>query len=95
MWALLLGLTGCTGAATPTVETPSDDATQPTAPASADPTAPPTEQDWAMDWTQSFTMQLPNGWVVRDCEGDRTHVCVHAARAAATSRSKLTRRPTP
>lgn len=30
-----------------------------------------------MDWTRSFTVTLPDGLVVRDCEGDRTHVCVH------------------
>lgn len=35
------------------------------------------EEPFVVDWTGSFETQLPNGWVVRDCEGDRTHVCVY------------------
>ena len=30
-----------------------------------------------VDWTGSFETELPNGWVARDCEGSRTHVCVY------------------
>lgn len=41
------------------------------------PSPSPTERDLAVRWTGAFELALPNGWTVRDCEGDRTHVCVH------------------
>lgn len=28
-------------------------------------------------WRQPFLTPLPNGWRIRDCEGDRVHVCVY------------------
>lgn len=30
----------------------------------------------AMSWTSPFEIDLGNGWAARDCEGDRTNVCV-------------------
>ena len=47
-------------------------------------TSPPTsasttqdDQTLVVDWTGTFETGLPNGWMVRDCEGDRTNVCVY------------------
>jgi hypothetical protein len=30
-----------------------------------------------VDWTDTAEVPLPNGWSVRDCEGDRPHVCIY------------------
>jgi hypothetical protein len=30
-----------------------------------------------VDWTGPFETVLPNGWTIRDCEGERTNVCVY------------------
>lgn len=38
---------------------------------------PTTTESLAMDWTAPFETRLPNGWVVRECEGDRLNVCVY------------------
>lgn len=51
---------------------------------SAPTTAPPATTEPAagagpipVEWSDTTEVALPNGWTVRDCEGSRTHVCVH------------------
>lgn len=66
-----LALVGCGTARSsvpPTTSTPS------TVPSSL-PTLPEPEPS-VIHWTEPFVVELDNGWVVRDCEGDRTNVCV-------------------
>lgn len=41
------------------------------------PTTTTPEDALAMDWRATFETRLPNGWFVRDCEGDRLNVCVY------------------
>ena len=55
---------------TPTTTTTTSPTTTTTAPPS---TLPAIE---AMSWTGPFEIGLGNGWAVRDCEGDRTNVCI-------------------
>lgn len=31
----------------------------------------------ALRWTGDTSAPLPNGWELRGCDGDRTHVCIH------------------
>ena len=35
------------------------------------------EEPLVINWTGSFETELPNQWLVRDCEGERTHACVY------------------
>lgn len=56
------------------------DADEPSAaPSSAPPTSTtaPGAEPIAVSWTGTAEVALPNGWTVRDCEGDRPHVCVY------------------
>lgn len=41
-----------------------------------EPSPSPSEHDLAVDWTGAFDVALPDGWSLRDCEGDRLDVCV-------------------
>ncbi|HVM10016.1 MAG TPA: hypothetical protein VM345_16235 [Acidimicrobiales bacterium] len=52
------------------------DATSTTAPAAPTTTSAP-DETLTLDWQRSFETALPNGWVIRDCEGERLNVCVH------------------
>ena len=71
-------LSACTGAEPTAQPSPS-----PAAPSPADePPVPPSptpndDEELTVLWTGAFELPLPNGWTVRDCDGDRTHVCVH------------------
>ena len=47
-------------------------------PTTPDPSGSPAGGPFAMDWHGPFELTLPNGWTVRDCEGDRTDACVDA-----------------
>lgn len=49
----------------------------PAAPAST--TTPTTEASGslAVSWTGTGAVDLPNGWTVRDCDGDRPQVCIY------------------
>lgn len=49
-----------------------------TSPAAPDPSESPAEGSSALDWHGPFELTLPNGWTVRDCEGDRVDACVEA-----------------
>lgn len=71
--ALLLG--ACTGG-DPTTQPPPA-APSPGGEPTVAPSPSPTEHDLAARWTGAFELALPNGWTVRDCDGDRTQVCVH------------------
>lgn len=53
------------------------DATSTTAPRVSTTTTRGSGDTLAVDWQTSFETALPNGWVIRDCEGDRLNVCVH------------------
>lgn len=71
----LLTLGACTGGdvtARPS-PTPADPRSGPT----VQPSPPAEDRPLTVQWSGSFELDLPNGWVVQDCEGDRTHVCVH------------------
>ncbi|MDP8931283.1 MAG: hypothetical protein M3O70_22610 [Actinomycetota bacterium] len=37
----------------------------------------PSDPDLVMNWAAAFSLALPNGWVVRDCDGERTTVCLY------------------
>ena len=55
----------------------SDDEAAPTT-VSPTTTAPAAGRDpIPVDWSDTADVALPNGWTVRDCEGDRTHVCIY------------------
>jgi hypothetical protein len=40
-------------------------------------TTTPTRDQPAMSWTSPFEVTVPNGWTIRDCEGERLNVCVY------------------
>jgi hypothetical protein len=46
-------------------------------PSPAPPTPTPPEPQLVMDWREPFELALPNGWIVRDCEGERLTTCVY------------------
>ena len=81
------GPTTAPGDPPPAVSTPAADPSKtaptppnnpsPTDPSQAAPTPTPNSGPLAMSWTEPFEIGLPNGWTVRDCEGDRLNVCVH------------------
>jgi hypothetical protein len=69
-------LAACSPVGSPPVSTPSP--TPPGAPSSEEPTPEPTDA-WpvmVVDWQRPFHIDLPNGWVLRDCEGEAPLVCV-------------------
>lgn len=70
--AVVLLAAGCQSGGGP-VAAPSPSTTPSTTSTSAPPPAP----NLVMNWTGPFQTRLPNGWLVRDCEGSRTNVCVY------------------
>lgn len=68
-----IGLAFLAGAcSTGSVETSAPTTIAPTTTTTALPVDPIT-----VEWTDTTEVALPNGWAVRDCDGDRPHVCVY------------------
>ena len=68
--ALLLGPAAC-------AETDENDVPATTSASTTSTTTTTPAFQFAMDWKNDFEMRLPNGWVIRDCEGDRLNVCIY------------------
>jgi hypothetical protein len=74
--ALALAAGGCAAQGTPPTAAPTT-AVSPTSSPTATETSPTRAPELVGSWTEPFTIELPNGFIVRDCEGERTHLCVH------------------